>query len=354
VNGTTTGFSPPTVIAIEPPMPRPSPSAASPVGCRCISIDEPEAWTAALATVPHAFGHTWAYCRAMQMSCGLPTLLLEISTPEGPVLCPFHDREFAGSRDLVTPPGFSGFIGAVTSPSFPRAWRAFVDRDRYVCSYVGLHPALTSPAAFPVDDVFPAQSVFILDLTRPEDELYRSLDANRRREVRREPLRRFDRETLARFVVMHHETFMTKRRAGAAARLPRAALEHLLVDERVCMLGDGFDDLDAVVVCGSTPWVGDYLFGVFSDRGRSLSGSLIWRAAMQLRQQGVRQLHLGGGVSHADGVTEFKRRFGGLEQPMFAIKQIHDADAYRRLCAAIGAPDTNRAGYFPAYWRGRP
>ena len=321
------------------------------IGYRRISTSDRETWQHVLRRVPHAFGHTWEYCRAVEMTSGWPTFLLEIVTPEGVVVCPFHEREFGGHRDLTTPCGFSGFAGAIESPAFLERWARFVQDEGYLCVYAALHPALGSPAAFPSEDVFAGRSLFLIDLTRSAHELHANLGRNRRREVRVSRDHTWDRATLVCFFLDHYHAFMRNRGASAASVFSREALSVLLGSPQLDVIGAGVEQVEAVLVFGHTRWSGDFLFSISTDGGESHSASLLWRAAMQLKEQAIPVFHLGGGIRSNDGVAEFKRRFGSIERPMHAIKQVFDGDTYRRLCGMLPSAGLDRSGYFPAYWR---
>ena len=61
-------------------------------------------------------------------------------------------------------------------------------------------------------------------------------------------------------------------------------------------------------------------------------------------------LNLGGGVREADGVAEFKRRFGAWTLPLRSLEQVYDPlAAYDRFCRSKAVSPSDRAGYFPAF-----
>jgi len=76
-----------------------------------IALDNRDAWDAVLARLPHAFGHTWENCSAMQRTTGHPTMLYHYRSAAAELACPFSVREFEGRQDIYTPYGFSGFVG---------------------------------------------------------------------------------------------------------------------------------------------------------------------------------------------------------------------------------------------------
>jgi hypothetical protein len=144
---------------------------------------------------------------------------------------------------------------------------------------------------------------------------------------------------------------MRSRGAAPVYDLPREALTTLVDAPGTLLVGAGRRAPEAVALFGTTPWIGTYLFGISDGEGARYSARLVWRGALELARRGVPCLDLGGGISPGDGVAEFKRRFGAVERPVRALRQVFDVEAYQRLCEAADTDPDDRSGYFPAYHR---
>lgn len=318
-----------------------------------IAITEPGKWHDAVADVPHAFAHTWASCRAMQLSSGLPTFLYRYDDGARRIVCPFSTREFDGARDLLTPFGFSGFSGHGDAGDFARHWSEYAREQEFVCGYIGLHPALDGARFAETADVYEANSAFLLDLTGSEAALLGRMSLNRRRQIRAWDNGHVelveDRDALSSFFHRRLATFLDERGAAKVNYQSRASLELLASLDNVLMLGAAVEGtLQAVSMFGYTRHVGEFLFNVSLPEGQRHSAPLIWCAAMRLRSLDVPTLNLGGGIRPGDGVAAFKTRFGGREVPLRSVRQVYRPDRFDALCRSAGVT-TARDRYFPPY-----
>lgn len=321
-----------------------------------IPLDRPEDWDAALAGLPHAFAHTWASAHAMHLTTGLETYLYCFEAADVRIVCPVAERTLGGHVDIVTPYGFSGFVGTRGYPDFPRHWHEFARAQGYVCGYIGLNPLLWHESYGRPDELHRYNHLYVLDLTRSLPALHDGLSDNRKRQLRawaqsRATLRH-DREALAAFFLEHHAGFLAERNASRASFLSAASLCALFAQRTVLLVGAGRgDDLEAVSVFAYTPTVGDYLFNVSVGDGQRHSAALIWYAVARLKELGVPALNLGGGIRENDGVAEFKRRFGARPVPLGSLRQVYDWPVFATLCRQADADPEDRAGYFPPYRR---
>lgn len=323
---------------------------------RAIPLSDRAGWAAALTGVPHAVAHTWGYNAALQHSVDAPIELFVAETADNRVVCPFTMRTAGPVRDLVTPYGFSGFVGGEAAP-LTAAWRRFVEERGYVCGYIGLHPLLAQPSLTESEDTFSHTSVYVLALRLPLAKLHRNLSENRRRQLRsweaQQGLLTHDRTALTAFFVQHYHSFMCNRNAGPAYAFSEATLRALCGLENVTMVG-GLDgqEITAVALFGHTPYGAEYLFNISTPVGQQQSVALIWWGVQYLQALGVPWLNLGGGVRAGDALADFKARFGGENRPLYALKQVYRPELYAELCAAAGVHAANRDGYFPAYHAG--
>ena len=326
---------------------------------RLIPLDSPDDWAATLDRVPHAFAHTWENCHAMRLSTGLRTFLYVWENDGGTVVCPLSVREYAGREDLVTPYGFSGFVGTGAIDAFPPEWKAFATDSGYVCSYVQLNPLFQDSRTFDAAECHVHGSIYAVDLRGPEPALFARLSENRRREVRSaaqpgiEVL--MDDERAERFFVEHYHACMRARMASPVYSFAGDTLTALLSSERTFSIGIAAGGvIEAVTLFGWTRTAGDYLFNVATDSGRRHSALLIWEGMKRLKQMEVPVLNLGGGIRAGDGVAQFKERFGGIRKPLCCVKQVFDAEAYGQLCRIAGLDSNPPTAFFPPYHRPHP
>ncbi|MEX5721406.1 hypothetical protein [Geodermatophilus maliterrae] len=319
-----------------------------------IPLDDRAGWERALDGLPHAFGHTWASCRAMHLTTGWPTSLYVWEDGSSRFACAIAERGGPGTVDVVTPYGFGGFVGTGPEGGLLPQWQEFARARGYVCGYLGLNPLFVPPVCRASGDYGEHNDVHVLALDSGPDRLFARLSGNRRRQVRAfetAPARlSADRERLAEYFLAGIDDFLRSRGAGYASLLGGRTWRALLERDEVFVLGVEEDgSLVAASVFAHTPYCGEYLFGISSPAGRAYSAVLVWAAALRLAESGVPRLNLGGGVRRGDGIAAFKERFGGERLPLGALRQVYRPAAYARLCAAAGRDPGDRTGFFPPY-----
>lgn len=320
-----------------------------------ICLDDRPAWERALDDVPHAFAHTWGHSHAMQVNSGLRTFLWCHDDGDVRVRCPVVERPIDDSAvDVVTPFGFSGFVGNGPCRDLQRIWREWCRSRGYVCGYIGTNPILLDPTYVQGDDAFPGPLLFVLDLRKDEEALQGSLHESLRRKHRHMPDTVISNGSpdgpLGRFFVDHYETCFRSRQAAGAYRLSRPALAALLGARDTFLIGvRRHEVVESVTLVGYSKDCGDAMLNVCTDIGREHAFTLLWNAALHLKALGVPFMNLGGGIREGDGVAAFKRRFGGDERRAVALKQVYDEKRYRALCERAAVDPDARSGYFPPY-----
>jgi hypothetical protein len=312
-----------------------------------IPLAQPERWARALAELPHGHAHTWGFCRAVQLTSGLPTHLYRHEDGAARAVCPLAEREHAGEVDVVTPYGFGGLATSGDLGGLPDDWAGFARSRGWICGYLAVHPQLGDALGFADEEVHAHTSVYVMDLRGSEADVRARLSENRRRQLRERPALVDDRERLTEFLLAEYAGFFERRGAGAATDLARATMAAIAALDDVLIVGAG-EPLQAVALFGHTPHGADYLFNVSVPGGERHAVHLIWWAVERLRELGVESLNLGGGVRPGDDLAEFKRRFGGVERPLVSLRQVYRPDAYERLCRAAGV-SPERSGWFPPY-----
>jgi hypothetical protein len=322
--------------------------------CSFIPLAEREAWNHALIGLDHAFAHTWESCHAMQLATGWPTYLYVFGSADTTFVCPIAERTYDDAIDVVTPYGFSGFVGNGSATAVLDAWHELARERGYVCGYIGLNPVLADAALCREGGADAHNEVFLLDLRRSEAVLFDALSTNRRREIskwrRRGAPLIVDRPRLRSLFLDRYAEFMASRGAAPVYGFSRATLEELLSLDNVMLIGAGDgEEPEAVAVFAYTPAVADYLFGVSLPGGEHHSGVLVWEGVRRLQELAIPVLNLGGGVRSGDGVADFKRRFGAAPVPLTRLRHVYDPDRFEALCRRAGADPTDWSRYFPPY-----
>jgi hypothetical protein len=321
---------------------------------RCIPLEAPAEWKEALNGIRHAFPHTWENCYAMHLSTGFATYLYCFEAEGVRIVCPIAEREFDGHIDIVTPYGFSGFVGNENYPSFPRYWREFAANRHYVCGYIGLNPLFENKTYLQADELYSYKNIYVLDLGLSHDELFSRLSTNRKRQLKRckETSEKLvlDKNSLTKFFLDNYSEFFDRKGAAPVYDFSAVTFESLFALNNVVMVGAGRPErIEASTVFAYSPHVADFLFNISLPEGRPYSAALLWYGVNYFKSIGVPLLNLGGGVRTNDSLAEFKERFGGIRLALSCLKQVYNPRVYAELCARTGADPKDRLGYFPAY-----
>lgn len=307
----------------------------------------------ALSALPHGHAHTWGFCRAVQLTSGLPTYLYSYERGTARVVCPLAERGFGGRIDVTTPYGFGGFAMVGDCERFPTDWTDFARSRGWVCGYVALNPLFCDAHGFTPEEVHVRNRLYMMDLRGSEAEVRARLSQNRRRQLRDWPSvaesLEHDRGRLMDVLLSTYADFFARKEAGSATNFTPQTMAAIGELDDVLMVGAGQGGrAESVAVFGHTPYGGDYLFSVSVPGGERHAAYLIWSAAGRLRAFGVGSLNLGGGVRERDDLAEFKRRFGGAELPLRSLRQVYLPSVYEGLCQRAGVT-SDRSGYFPPY-----
>ena len=322
----------------------------------CIPIRFPSKWRESLDGIAHAFAHTWENCYAMQLTTGLDTYLYRFEAGDVRIICPLSERRFEDHVDIVTPFGFSGFVGNGNCAEFSHYWFDFVEQRGYVCGYIGLNPIFENATYFEPTAIHRYNEIYVLDLTLSSENLYAKLSTNRKRQLKHWdkvlPDIVLEKSALRDFFLDNYVTFFRRRNAARVYNFSEDTLSYLLNLDNVLLVGvQNAGKVEAVTVFAYTPYVGDFLFNVSLPEGQRHSAALLWYGVNYLKSLQIPLLNLGGGVRRDDGVAEFKQRFGGKRLALGCLKQVYRPEVYEELCRRANVDHTDITGYFPAYRR---
>jgi hypothetical protein len=323
---------------------------------RLIPLSQSEEWREALHGIPHAFGHTWESCYAVSLTTNFKTYLYEYISATCRIVCPIAERNHRNCTDLVTPYGFSGFAGVGNDPDFQRHWKDFATSHGYVCGYIVINPIFAPKSCFEDPDYCEQSDIYILDFAHSAEALYGSLSKNRRRQIKKfakgAGIFITDRVRLDEYFVRNIGEFLWYKRASETYAFSKETYQELLSLKNVLILGAGsIEGIQAACLFAYSPSCAEYMFGISREEGRKLSAPLLWRGAELLRNLGIPKLNLGGGITRADTLAEFKERFGAQKVPFGCLKQVYQPETYKALCYAAGVDPVKTDGFFPPYQR---
>jgi hypothetical protein len=333
-----------------------------------LSPEDPN-WDSTLRNVRHDVYHRPAWASASQVIDGGKPLAAVVSGGEHHVLVPVLLREIPGGsglRDATSPYGYASPArsGDAPDPFVDDALRAVgrcLGELGAVTWFLRLHPLLDHGWHPRIGTVVPHGLTVSMDLTL-DDATYRAqLRGSHRREIARARqsgvLAVNDRsvEHLERFLALYEATM---RRVGAADYylFPRRYFDSL------ARLGE---DLQLWVALADDVVIAGALFCV--TRGTGIVQYHLSAADPGYRQQqptkllidsvrawgaenGLRQLHLGGGRGSTDDpLFRFKRGFSADTYRFRTVRVRLDEAAYVDQCRKAGVPVGDDTGFFPAY-----
>ncbi len=322
---------------------------------RLISGHDAEGWAAALDGLAHGIAHTHRFATLMGHNQEASVHLFVAENANGKAVCPIAERAFDGARDVYSPYGFGGFVGAGDLSNLRAAWTLFAQERAYVASYIMQNPAFIPPdfETLWADCLHEARPIYMIDLTLPEDTRLKAVSSRKRVELKRwlataQP--EYDQGVLAQAFVELYPGFAKRRNMPALYHFSKETLEQLVTLPDTCLVGvRGADrQVGCVALLSTNAACGDYLFMASSPQGEKDGAGTLWLGLRTQAARGVRLCNLGGGIQNEDGVAEMKRRLGGQVHEVTTIQQVFDAPRYQALCTSAGvAPDDGR--FFPAY-----
>lgn len=269
-----------------------------------------------------------------------------------------------GRFDITTPYGYGGpiFSGSPQSASEAiRGFRAefcqFCRNSRIVSEFIRFHPLLGNY----VGDCYGMKTAYVRDTVvvelNPDGDPLAAFPSKTRNMVRKAIRRGVrveasnDARSLREFTRLYSET-MQRRDATDYYFFSDSFFKEVLetIESRPFLLTAWMGD----VAIASALFVhfGEFLHYCFSGSDPEFqvfgpNNLIIYEAALKGLKLGARRLHLGGGYKGAkDSLFRFKASFSDVRTPFYIGRQVHDPEAYERLCTVLGRNDK---GYFPAY-----
>ncbi len=343
------------------------------IGAEFITPDDPR-WKRVLSEVTHDFYHLPEYaelCAAHEG--GRPTAFFA-ETPRNRILIPLLMKPipFPGRKgaDLISPYGYASPL--MRDPGDTDMLRRFLDTFRWmarergcVTAFFRLHPFLSFPVPVlqEVGRLVEHGETVSIDLTLPEERLWRQIRRDRRAGIRKlirqgfrvimdewsglESFVRIYRETMHRVGAEAFYFFGRDYFFGLRTRLgERMHFCQVLSPEGKMVAGGLFSMVNDIVQL--------HLSGTADEYCRyGPSKLMIHEIALASRAAGARILHLGGGVGgRRDSLFEFKAAFSPVRHPYRTFRMILQEERYREYCQdwrKERGNDAVNSDYFPLY-----
>jgi len=338
-------------------------------------------WADQIAGLRHDFYHLPSYVAfaARRQDVGQPLAFVAEEDDHRffvPIIVRPIPAEIAGDRELYDATCPRGYPGPLVWPAEPkagfvdRAVRALIETLRKrstIAAFVRVHPLLQPPLA----ELARSGSVVVhgdsvsIDLGRSQEELWRQMRENHRRDISRavrlgyaaridEAWQRWDG-----FVDVYAQS-MNRLGAGAAWHLSYEYLDDLRqsLGERLHLGVVEFEDrLAAAALLTEVDGIVEYHLAGTANEFLTASPSkvLIAHARTWAKARGNRVLHLAGSTRQGDALYRFKAGFSTLSHPVHSWRIVVDPPAYSSLVRQWerenGVAADSTEGYFPAYRR---
>jgi Uncharacterized protein involved in methicillin resistance len=325
-------------------------------------------WVSVLRHAPHDFYHLPGYADICAAHEGGEPHALIVDHGGATMLLPLLIRPIRGSGyDAASPYGYPGpLVIGTDDPAFAEdALQAGVEMLRsigVVSLFVRCHPLLDpSPPRRPGVLVDHGDTV-VVDLTRSDDELWRQMRKNHRRDITRATRHGF----VAR-IDEGWDNYETFKRVYRATMERRSAAPYYFFDDtyfnglrealggaaHLAVVAFG-DEIAAAGLFMETDGIVEYHLSGFDDRFAHFRPSklLLYYSIGWAKSRGNAQMHLGGGVgADDDTVLHFKLGFSPIRRPFRTLRVVVDEQEYARLVAAHdpAADPGDLTGFFPAY-----
>jgi hypothetical protein len=334
-------------------------------------------WRGVLESVKHDVYHLPGYGPLYDRDPRTQERALYVRGEHGTMLLPLLIRplpelgsaELSGWRDATSPYGYPGplvhgtFLPEEVEHLRARVFDTFAVERIATCFLRG-HPLMVEgdPLLAQLGVVVVHGETAIIELTRSEDEIWKSYETANRRHIQR--LRKLgywarinEWADLAAFKALYRETMQ---RAGATAfyRFDDVYFDALrtLLGERLHLISVLTADGEVVsaalnTTCGGI--VHGHLNGSSAAHRQVAPAKLIFDAGWRwAKAQGDHTLNLGGGLGgRDDSLMRFKRGFATATRPFRTVRVVCNEPVYQAACAAAGVSGEDRTDTFPAYRR---
>jgi hypothetical protein len=340
------------------------------------TTEDANRWGSVLPDQESAFGSV-AFARVLERHMGYQARLYVLQDHTSLIAYPFLMRpirslllseQTRGRVSDTTSPDFTGPIALGTpteslAVEFPKRLSRFLSSQGVVAEFIHLHPWKAFTGALLSECLQCDREIVYLDLTWPEEQLWRdSFNHACRKNInrsRRESVRIFEASTIGDIREFHRLYIDTMKK--------RNALEHYffslgyfceIFEQMKGSARFALAEYRDQVVAG-TLYIHDrddvysYLGGAdLNFQHVRPTNAIIYDTILWGQQHGKKRLVLGGGYSPDDGVFRFKASFSPHRANFLVYRRVHSSEKYDALCrswSSIYGHDVQAATYFPRY-----
>ena len=285
-------------------------------------------------------------------------------------LARFH---YPDSFDIITAHGYGGFLHTLAEgedptellTGFRRAFETTMKETKVVSEFIRFHPCLQNQrgAEGLLDSVTLQRPNVVIDLTPPEDELFRQCRDSYRQGIRKARERGLVTERvdpwahIGEFARLYNRTMRRLGQTGYLNFSPDffSILAAVLRADIEMFVVRGTRRLSAAAIILKHGKSVDYFLAGNQRAASALYANhlLLHDVSLWAKREGFERFHLGGG---RDSLAFFKSGFSKSTMAFYTGAHVHDRDAYAQLCAlrqSGGYPlDDQAATYFPYYRAG--
>jgi len=339
------------------------------------TTDDSAVWRSVLPIQESVFGSV-EFARIVQEYLGCQAGLYVLQNDGCSIRYPLFFRpvrslslseEDNGRLSDIASPEFTGPLargGPVESlaTEFPKRFSKFAISQGIVTEFIHLHPWRAVIGALFGDCLQLDREIVYADLTRPEEQLWRSFSHACRKDINRshrENVRVFEAQTVGDIREFYRVYIQTMKDRNALERYYfslnyfLAIFDQLRGNARFALAEYRNQVIAGTLYLHDRDDIYSYLGG--ADRTFQHvrpTNAVIHDTILWSKQQGKKRLILGGGYSPDDGIFRFKASFSPERARFFVYKRVHLPEQYAALCkswSSIYGLDWQATGYFPPY-----
>lgn len=260
-----------------------------------------------------------------------------------------NETEF---KDIETVYGYTGPIANTNDIDFlqraAESFKSYCKEQKVICEFVRFHPLLGNQNLVSVNmdlKIFPLREYVYVDLRKTEQEIWDGFSAQNRNKIRKaEKLgvsidAEFSHEKFSEFVKIYLAN-MKQVNAGDMYFFSVnffKALEELVQKDGIFFVAKNQDEILGGAVFLVRGDISHYFLASATAAGKKLAAGnlLLYHGIKWGQQNGMKKLHLGGGVSDdvQDPLLVFKSNFSEQKEKFYIGKRIHDQEVYTKIVA---------------------
>lgn len=266
-------------------------------------------------------------------------------------LMPFLRRRVGRFFDFETPYGYGGPISNSDDEEWLERATASMQmcfaRNNYICGFVRFHPLLDNARYCQGQfEIIKDRQTVSIPLEGNEDRIWKEQISSKNRNMIRKAEKNgleftaeYDFASMEGFIDLYEGT-MERVQADSFYYFPQTYYESFIESLRNSAFLATVKQHDGVLICAAL-FMYSKRYGHYhlSGRNRAASSSgannlMLWKAALEMKNLGVCELHLGGGTSSdsEDSLFKFKTTFSKNEKSFYVGKMIFNPVIYKEIC----------------------